>query len=112
MRNARSERPLSEILSDLIETPLRDASVDEALQRLVQLCSEARGSKACTLAWVDLEQRLLTQAAYVGFDETFHAFMSQHKFKIGALHEGVTLDLELPLRGEVIRRFNLSENGG
>jgi GAF domain-containing protein len=106
------ERKLEEILSDLIEVPLRLASSDEVLKRLTELCGEALKSRACTLVWVDLEQKLLTQVACAGFDKEFEDFMSQHKIKIGALHEGVSLDYDLLSSGDVIEKYNLSENGG
>ncbi|HEX8652428.1 MAG TPA: GAF domain-containing protein [Pyrinomonadaceae bacterium] len=112
MTGVISDIKREEILSDLIEIPLRSDNCDEALERVTELCSKALKSQACTLVWVDLEQRLLTQVACAGFDEEFKLFMGQHKFKIGALHEGVSLDYNLAAKGHVIKTYNLPHDGG
>ncbi|MGI9107372.1 MAG: GAF domain-containing protein [Pyrinomonadaceae bacterium] len=112
MTNTASERKLEELLSDLIDVPLHRANGDEALKRLTTLCCEALKSRACTLVWIDLEQRLLTQVACAGFDEDFEAFMTQNKIKIGALHEGVSMDYNLLASGDVIKKYDLPQDGG
>lgn len=111
MSDTGSERGLEKILNDLIVLPLRSESLNQALKRLVVLCREALRSRACTLAWVDFEQRLLTQEASAGLDEEFEAFMAQHKIKIGSLHDGVSLYYDLSA-GEVIKQYNLQKDGG
>lgn len=112
MTNAIPDRRLEEILGDLIEIPLRQTDSHKALTRLTELCSEALKSRACTLVWVDLEQRLLTQVACAGFDEEFVKFMAEHKINYGALTEGDALDFDLGARGDIIKKYNLPHDGG
>ena len=81
MAHSRLQKDLSKLLNELVEIPLKCETGDEGLRRLTELCRQAMASRACTLVWIDLERKLLTQVAGAGFDRVFEAFMAKNKIR-------------------------------
>lgn len=107
-----SLRPeLIEICSALGEIPLICSDRDQAFQRIAELGQQALGSRACTLALVNLEERWWEQVACVGFDEDYRKRMRGRRVKLGLVARGDTLDYERVARGKLIEAYNLKQDG-
>ncbi len=102
---------LIEIFSSLSEIPLVCTDEQIALKRITELGRKAMGSQACTLNYVDLANRYLTQAACSGFDDEFDKSMSGRKIKMGVLEAGVYVDFDLISKGEIVEKYHLREDG-
>lgn len=100
---------LLDILSALSEIPLRYTAKPQALKRITELCREAMGSHACTLALVDLSRDILTYEACTGPNAEFEDFMNSAQIRIG---QGHSMDRDLIAAGAVVERYNLPRNGG
>src|SRR6185369_11365574 len=94
------ELSLIEVFNSLSRIPLAKAEESDSLKKITDLGRRALGSHACSLTFVDLENRALTQAACSGFDEGFEKRMKGKEIRLGSLQEeGVFLDYGLIRRG-------------
>lgn len=100
---------LLKILSDLSEIPLCYTEKAKALKRITELCRQAMGSHACTLALIDLEKDILTYGVASGSNVELENFMSRAQIKIG---HGYSIDRDLIAAGNVVERYNLPSSGG
>lgn len=100
---------LLDIFSALGEIPLRYTDKPKALKRITELCQEAMGSHACTLALVDLSRDILTYGASSGPNAEFEDFMNSAQISIG---QGYSMDRDLIAAGKVVERYNLPRDGG
>jgi GAF domain-containing protein/anti-sigma regulatory factor (Ser/Thr protein kinase) len=106
------ELDLIEVFNSLSGIPLSIKEEGEALQRITDLGRKALHSHACNLTFVDLENMTLTQAACSGFDEGCEDRMANRSIKMGSVTEdGVFLDYELIMKGELVERYNLQDDG-
>jgi signal transduction histidine kinase/GAF domain-containing protein len=106
----RSSADLLDILAELNEIPFACATREEALKRVTMLGRRALRSRACTLTFVDFEQRYLTQEACDGPSEEFERSMVGRQFEIGT--NGHMIDYELAGRGQPVERYGLEKDGG
>jgi hypothetical protein len=102
---------LLNIFGQLSDIPLLYTDKQKALKRITELCQQAVGSHACTLALVDLNKDLMTFGAATGPDKEFEDFMSKNSIKIGKPENGQAMDRELIAAGEVVERYRLPHNG-
>ncbi len=103
--------PLIDILNALSEVPLQYIDKRQALKRITELGRKALNSHACTLIFVDLENRCITHEACAGFDEEYEKHMAGRQIKLGSSKDGVHLDFDLFAKGEEVTIDNLQENG-
>jgi GAF domain-containing protein/signal transduction histidine kinase len=103
---------LIEIFNSLSAIPLLHQEESEPLKSITDLGRQALGSHACTLTFVDLETKTLSQKACSSVNETFEKRMKTKPIRLGSLKEkGVFLDYELIRRGELVERYGLKESG-
>jgi signal transduction histidine kinase/putative methionine-R-sulfoxide reductase with GAF domain len=111
MTGEAPELDLIEVFNSLSEIPLLFTDKTAALKRITELGRKVMGSHACTLTFVDLGKKYLTQEASAGFDEEFEGFMVGKQIKLGSLGDGSFLDFDLIAKGEVVEKYNLQEDG-
>jgi len=111
MINARRKPDLGEIALSLSHIPLEYEDIHEALERIAEIGKQAMDSQACTLTFVNLENKHLAQAACAGFDEEFEEHMAGRKIKLGSSMEGDSMDFDLIARGEMIEKYDLKRDG-
>lgn len=111
MTDTARELDLIKIFSSLSEIPLACKEKTKALRRITELGREALRSHACTLVFVDLDNKYLTQEACAGFDKGFEERMAGRKIHIGPLQHGCFLDSNLIAKGEVVETYALQRNG-
>lgn len=111
MAKEAPELNLIQVFSSLSEIPLLYKDRKKALKRITEFGRQVMGSCACTLAFVDLENKYLTQEACAGFDEEFEKFMVSRKIKMGSLQNGDSIDFDLLAKGEGGERYNLQHDG-
>lgn len=102
---------LIEIFRALTEIPLSCNDPNDALKRIIELCREALGSDACTLALLDLEERVLTHVAVAGLDEEFNRYLVGRTIKLRPPEASSFLDPSLVEKGEVIECYGLQHDG-
>ena len=102
---------LVQIFNSLSEIPLTCKDEPEALRRIAELGRRALRSQACTLTFVDLENKYLIQAASAGFDNSFEEYLVGKKTKLGSRTNGDTLDFELIAKGKVVELYGLQRDG-
>ena len=95
MADTARELDLIKIFSFLSEIPFACKDKRKALKGITELGREALGSHACTLVFVDLENKYLTQEACAGFDKDFEEYMAGRKINIGPLQDGCFVDFDL-----------------
>jgi GAF domain-containing protein/anti-sigma regulatory factor (Ser/Thr protein kinase) len=95
------------IFNALSEIPFRYRDRSQALKRITELGQEALNSHACTLSFVNLDDRFITVEACSGFDAEFERHISRRKFYLGALEKGDLVDYELIAKGEMIEQYDL-----
>ena len=105
------EVDLIKIFSSLSAIPLTCKDKSKALKRITELGKEALGFHACTLVFVDLENKYLTQEACAGFDKDFEERMASRNINIGSLQDRCFLDLELIAKGKVVEKYDLQRDG-
>jgi len=107
-----AHRPdLIELCSALSEIPLAYTDRGQALQRITELGRQVLGSRACTLALVDLNERWWEQVACAGFDDAYVQRMRGRKVRLGSAMQGDALDYERVARGEMIEAYDLQQDG-
>lgn len=111
MTNRAVELNLIEIFSSLNEIPFLYKDKSQALKRITEVGKQAMGSHACTLAFVDLENKWLTQEACAGFNEEFEKHMVGKKLQLGSSQDGDSLDYNVLAKGEVIEIYDLQRDG-
>lgn len=98
-------------LNALSEVPLQYKNRKEALKRICEISKDALDSYACTLTFVDIENKYLTQVACVGFDEEYEKRVSGKKIKLGLEKNGEILDFEKFAINDTIVINKLKKNG-
>lgn len=107
MTDAVLESDLIEVFDSLSQIPLTYEVKELALKRITELGRQALSSHACTLVFVDLDNRTLTQAACSGFDQKFEEYMSGKSLKLGEPHEGEFIDFNLIRQGKLVEKYDL-----
>lgn len=101
------EARLLEIVGALSDVPFQYDDRDQALKRITELGKEAMNSHTCTLAFVDLDRRELTHAAWASSHPEMEKFFSEHdELRI----EG-HLDFDLIKAGKLIELYDLQKDG-
>lgn len=103
-----SDVPDLDLIESLSEIPFRYKDRDAALKRIAELGHKVMGSLACTLVFVDLDHKEMTQLACVSSTKEFEDYMTDLRFGLG---QGKIVDIELIAEGRVIERVNLQEDG-
>ena len=97
-----------DLIESLSEIPFRYQNRDAALKRIAELGLQVMGSLACTLVFLDLEHKEMTQLAGVSSNKEFESYMDDLKFSLG---QGAFVDLALITEGKVIEKVNLQADG-
>ena len=103
---------LIEIFNSLSAIPLSHQEESAALKSITDLGRQVLGSHACTLTFVDLEAKTLSQKACSSVNENFEKQMKTKPIPLGSLKEkGVFLDYDLIRQGELVERYGLKQSG-
>ena len=101
-----------EVFSALSEIPLRYHDKTEALKKITELVGVTMGSHACTIALIDLERKVLTQAAGFGPNQAFDKeFLRRREVSMGSVEDGISVNFKRFASGQVLCGYNLEENG-
>jgi signal transduction histidine kinase/putative methionine-R-sulfoxide reductase with GAF domain len=111
MTLAATEPTLPESLLEASRIARQCKDRQEALQRITELGRAALGSQLCTLTFVDLKDRALTQGAFAGVDSRYDGLKKGKSFKLGTLSAGDYLDFKLISRDQIHEFHGLHEDG-
>ncbi len=107
MAKRSPEARLLEIVGALSDVPFQYDDQKQALKRITELGKEAMNSHTCTLAFVDLDRRKLTHAAWASSHPEMEKFFSEHdELPI----EGY-LDFNVVRAGKVLELYDLQKDG-
>ena len=107
-----SQTDLVAILNSLTKIPLRNRNdQDAALKEITELGRQALGLPACTLTFIDYENKCLIQKACSGFDDIPQSKLQGRKFKFGLAGDGCFIDKDLIEKGEIVKKTNLQAGG-
>jgi GAF domain-containing protein len=99
------------IFSALTEIPFSEKAEVTALRKIAELGHQAMGSHACTLVFVNLDEKHVEQVACAGFDPEFEQRMAGKRISMGVPGDGCFVDYELIARGEVVEKYDLERGG-
>lgn len=111
MRDGVLELDLIEVFDSLSQIPLTYGEKELALKRITELGRQALSSHACTLIFVDLESRTLTQAACSGFDQNFEEHMGGKTIRLGEPRDGASVSFDIIREGKLIEKYDLQSGG-
>jgi GAF domain-containing protein len=100
-----------QIFNSLSEIPLLREDRSKALKRIAELGRQTLNSHACTLAFVNLDEKVLFIEACAGFDAEFEQRMTGKTIEMGTLSDRMFVDFDLVAKGELIEKYNLQDNG-
>lgn len=104
------ELKLTRILGSLSEVPLKHTSRRIALKQITDIGKEMLGATACSLVFINLEEKSLTIEASSGFDNNFEQQVLGKPIKLGSLEDGDLISFELAKKGEPIELYDLDED--
>lgn len=107
MRKKSPEARLLEIVGDLSDVPFEFDDQDKALKRITELGKEAMKSHTCTLAFVDLNRKVLNHIACASSNADIERFFIEHtELPI----EGY-LDFDVVKTGALLELYDLQKDG-
>jgi signal transduction histidine kinase/putative methionine-R-sulfoxide reductase with GAF domain len=102
-----SELDFIEVFDSLSQIPLSNEDGDMALKKITELGRTVLASHACTLTFVNLESKVLTQAACSGFDQDFEEHMKGKTIRRGSGQ--TSIDFDVISKGEMVERYGLQK---
>ncbi len=95
MATLLSQLDLIEVFRELSAIPLREGDQAGALSAIAHLGKKVLNSQVCTITLVDLQVKLLHQAACAGNDAEFEKRWVGKDIPIGSLEDGSYVDYDL-----------------
>lgn len=109
--NGQSTPNLVEILSALSEIPLRYSDKRAALERIIELCQQAMGSRACMVTFVDPANDTLPYGGGTSPDKEFEDFMNRIQARPGPHKDVYVVDRDLLRTGKGVEVYELLKDG-